>query len=155
MFGYISENVVKNISPVFGCMVEMLFSYNNKNQNHTESTFSHIFSPAKQIYNFIPQFRNTNKTQEKKFIIRSNWEKKEEKEDDRFWGRGRSVLGCDESGFAIGEDESVLRLRSRSGWRRSRTAKSKGEVERRRRTTKSKGEVERRRRTAKDRKSVV
>ena len=77
---------------------------NTKNQNHTEH-------------------QNTNKTQKKKIIFQSNWEKKEEREDDRFWGQGRSVLGCDhrdrgrrigaataaigddESGFAIGDDE--------------------------------------------------
>ena len=69
-------------------------------------------------------------------------------EDDRFWGV-TIAIGDDESGFTIGDDESVLRLRSRSARRRSRMAKSKGEVERRRQTAKSKGEVERRRRTAK------
>ena len=58
-------------------------------------------------------------------------------EDDRFWG-ATIAIEDDESGFAIGDDESVLRLRSRSARRRSRTAKSKGEVERRRRTAKSK-----------------
>ena len=63
-------------------------------------------------------------------------------EDDRFWGV-TIAIGDDESGFTIGDDESVLRLRSRSARRRSRTAKSKGEVERRRQTAKSKGEVER------------
>ena len=35
--------------------------------------------------------------------------REEGREDDRVWGRGRSVLGCDGSGFAIGDDESVLR----------------------------------------------
>ena len=80
------------------------WKYHRKHIFYLLLTFSHIFSAAKQIYNFIPQFRNTNKTQKKKIKIRSNWEKKEEREDDRFWGRGRSVLGCDDrdQGWRIG-----------------------------------------------------
>ena len=74
-------------------------------------------------------------------------------EDDRFWGV-TIAIGDDESGFTIGDDELVLRLRSRSARRRSRTAKWKGEVERRRQTAKSKGEVERRRRTAKSKGAI-
>ena len=90
MFGYISENVVKNILWCLVVWLKMLFSYNNKNQNHTESTFSHIFSPVKQIYNFIPQFRNTNKTQEKK----KNHNPVKLREEGR--EGGRLVLGCDD-----------------------------------------------------------
>ena len=43
---------------------------------------AHIFSAAKQIYNNIPQYRNTKETKPRKKIhqIRSNWEKKEERE---------------------------------------------------------------------------
>ena len=124
----------------------MLFSYNNKNQNHTENTFSHIFSPAKQIYNFIPQFRNTNKTQEKKIIIRSNWEKKEEKEDDRFWGRGRSVLGCDDCdrGRQIWVRNRGRRIGATTVIAIGAKAKSKGEVERWSQRVKLNGDVERR-----------
>ena len=65
-------------------------------------------------------------------------------EDDRFWGV-TIAIGDDESGSTIGDDESMLRLRlrlrSRSARRQSRTAKSKGKVERRRRTAKSKGAI--------------
>ena len=122
----------------------MLFSYNNKNQNHTENTFSHIFSPAKQIYNFIPQFRNTNKTQEKKIIIRSNWEKKEEKEDDRFWGQGRLVLGCDDRdrGWQIWVRDQGRQIGAATAIAIGAKAKSNGEVEQRRRRVRF--EVERR-----------
>ena len=48
--------------------------------------------------------------------------------DDRFWGVTIAIED-DESGFAIGEDESVLRLWSRSARRRSRRVKLNGEVE--------------------------
>ena len=51
-------------------------------------TFSRL--PNKYIISFIPQYRNTNKTQKKKYQIRSNWEKKEERE--RWLG---STRGCD------------------------------------------------------------
>ena len=68
-------------------------------------------------------------------------------EDNRFWG-ATIAIGEDESGFVIGDDESVLRLRLRSARRRSRsrsrTAKSKGAIHAiRSRTVKSKsnGEV--------------
>ena len=47
------------------------WKYHRKHIFYLLLTFSHIFLAAKQIYNFIPQSRNTNKTQKKKFIIRS------------------------------------------------------------------------------------
>ena len=59
----------------------------------------------------------------KKFLKNIFWhleKKKEEREDDRFWG-ATIAIGDDESGFAIGAK-----------------AKSKGEVKRRRRMAKSK-----------------
>ena len=79
----------------------------------------HIFSAAKQIYNFILNPK-TQINPEKKFIIRPNWEKKEEREDDRFWGRGWSVLGCDDRdrGRRIGAATTIAidaKGRSRSG----------------------------------------
>ena len=46
------------------------WKYHRKHIFYLLLTFSHIFLAAKQIYNFIPQSRNTNKTQKKKFIIR-------------------------------------------------------------------------------------
>ena len=52
--------------------------HNNKNQNHTETQIK----PRKKNHNPIKL-------------------REEGREDDRFWGRGRSVLGCDGSGFAI------------------------------------------------------
>ena len=67
MFGCISENIVKNISGVWLCC----WKYHRKYIFYILLTFSQIFSAAKQIYNFIPQSRNTNNTQKKKFIIRS------------------------------------------------------------------------------------
>ena len=118
-------------------MVEnAIFLQQQKSKSHRK----YIFSPAKQIYNFIPQFRNTNKTQEKKKSYSGQIERRRKRrrtigfrvEDDRFWG-ATIAIEDDESGFAIGDDESVLRLRSRSARRRSRTAKSKA---------KSNGEVE-------------
>ena len=127
---------------VFGCMVEnAIFLQQQKSKSHRK----YIFSPAKQIYNFIPQFRNTNKTQEKKKSYSGQIERRRKRrrtigfrvEDDRCWG-ATIAIEDDESGFVIGDDESVLRLRLRSARRRSQTAKSKGEVERRRRTAKSK-----------------
>ena len=124
MFSYISENVVKNI---FWCLVvwlKMLFSYNNKNQNHTENTFSHIFSPAKQIYNFIPQFRNTNKTQEKK-----NHNSVKLREEGR--EGGRSVLGCDDCdrGRRIWVRDQGQRIGAATAIAIGVKAKSNGEVE--------------------------
>ena len=64
-------------------------------------------------------------------------------EDDRFWGV-TIAIGDDESGFTIGDDESVLRLRSRSARRRSRRVKLNGDVKRQSRRVKSNGDVERR-----------
>ena len=59
VFGYISKNVLKNI---FWCLVVFL-----KIPKKTHFLLiTHIFSAAKQIYNIIPQYRNTrNKTQKK------------------------------------------------------------------------------------------
>ena len=84
-------------------------------------TFSQIFSATKQIYNLIPQSRNTNNTQKKKFIIRlrlgsttgeiarsrlgSTTGEIAIEDNDLVWGR--SVLGCD----AI-EDDDLGRGRS-------------------------------------------
>ena len=67
-------------------MVEnAIFLQQQKSKSHRK----HIFSPAKQIYNFIPQFRNTNKMQEKK-----NHNPIKLREEGR--EGGRSVLGCDD-----------------------------------------------------------
>ena len=123
---------------IFKCLVvwlKMLFSYKFftrqfnpqqqtpaiKSHNHQNTTITPLQQQESKSH------RNTNKTQEKKIIIRSNWEKK-----------GGRTIGF---GFAIGDDELVLRLRSWSARRWSRTAKSKGEVERRSQTdSKSDGE---------------
>ena len=66
---------------------------NNKNQNHTENTFSHL--PNRYIISSLNS-ETQIKPRKKKIIIRSNWVKKEERENDRFWGQGWSVLGCDD-----------------------------------------------------------
>ena len=125
MFGCIMENVVKNI---FWCLIvwlKMLFSYklrqthgstlrqhhlpnNTKNQNHTEH-------------------QNTNKTQKKKIIFRSN------RDRGRRIGAATAAIRDDESGFAIDgaisrsvdRDRRVARSRDRAvdrdlGRRRSR-----------------------------------
>ena len=119
-------------------------------QQKSKSHRKYIFSPAKQIYNFIPQFRNTNKTQEKKKLYSGQIERRRKRrrtisfgvKDDWFWG-ATIAIGDDESGFAIGDDESMLRLRSRSARRRRRRVKLNGDVERQSRTdSKSNGEVE-------------
>ena len=75
--------------------------HNNKNQNHTETQIK----PRKKNHNPIKL-------------------REEGREDDRFWGRGRSVLGCDGSGFAIGDDESVLQSRF-AIWVRDRGSRSR------------------------------
>ena len=72
------ENIFKCLV-VFGKILWKIFSgvwlccwkYHRKYIFYFLLTFSQIFSAAKQMYNFIPQSRNTNNTQKKKFIIRS------------------------------------------------------------------------------------
>ena len=64
---------------VFGCVLE------NTIENTFSTCCSHFLTfsrlPNKYIISFIPQYRKTNKTQKKKnHQIRSNWEKKEERE---------------------------------------------------------------------------
>ena len=77
------------------------WKYHRKHIFYLLLTFSHIFSTAKQIYNFIPQSRNTNKTQKKKKIHNPIKLREEGRE------RGRSVLGSRTIGFGV--------RRSRSG----------------------------------------
>ena len=139
------ENIFKCLV-VFGKILWKIFSgvwlccwkYHRKYIFYILLTFSQIFSAAKQIYNFIPQSRNTNNTQKKKFIIRlrlgsttgeiarsrlgSTTGEIAIEDNDLVWGR--SVLGCD----AI-EDDDLGRGRSSDavgdddlGWGRSSDA---------------------------------
>ena len=73
------------------------WKYHRKHIFYLLLTFSHIFSIAKQIYNIIPQYRNTKETKFRKKIhqIRSNWEKKEEREATGFDLEARSYGGCE------------------------------------------------------------
>ena len=139
---------------------------NKKNQNHTENTFSHL--PNKYIISSLNS-ETQIKSRKKKFhnpvklrgeereggrsVLGSRtigfgvWRSRSRTTNrccdcDRDRREGEITIGDDESGFAIRDNKSVLRLRSRSAWRRSQTAKSKGairrawfEVERRSRTT--------------------
>ena len=75
-------------------------------------TFSHIFSAVKQIYNIIPQYRNTKETKSKKKIhqIRSNWEKKEEREVTGFNLEARSYGGCEGEIAWQRQDQAALEL---------------------------------------------
>ena len=110
----------------------MLFSYNKKNQNHTVLTFSHL--PNKYIISSL-NLETQIKPRKKKKSYSGQIERRRKRrrtigfgvEDDRFWG-ATIAIGDNESGFAIGDDESVLRLRSRSARRRSRRVKSNGDV---------------------------
>ena len=85
-------------------------------------TFSHIFSVAKQIYNFIPPSRNTNKTQKKK--IHNPVKLREEGRERGDWVRRKARLrgavlrsglvrcyDCNrrKGEIAIGDDESGSR----------------------------------------------
>ena len=120
MFGCILENVVKNI---FWCLVvwlKMLFSYKFftwqfnpqqqtpaiKSHNHQNTT---IIPPQQQKWK---SHRNTNKTQEKKIIIRSNWEKK----GGRTIGFGVQRIWVRDWGRQIGAAIWVRDLGSRSGF---------------------------------------
>ena len=122
------ENIFKCLI-VFGKILWKIFSgvwlccwkYHRKYIFYFLLTFSQIFSATKQIYNLIPQSRNTNNTQKKKFIIRlrlgsttgeiarsrlgSTTGEIAIEDNDLVWGR--SVLGCD----AI-EDDDLGRGRS-------------------------------------------
>ena len=137
---------------------------NNKNQNHTENTFSHL--PNKYIISSLNS-ETQIKSRKKKFhnpvklrgeereggrsVLGSRtigfgvWRSRSRTTNrccdcDRDRREGEITIGDDESGFAIRDNKSVLRLRSRSAWRRSRRAKSNGEVEGC--DSKSNGEVE-------------
>ena len=74
------------------------WKYHRKHIFYLLLTFSHIFSAAKQIYNIIPHYKNTKETKPKKKIhqIRSNWEKKEEREATGLRrGRAAEATGFD------------------------------------------------------------
>ena len=116
------ENIFKCLI-VFGKILWKIFSgvwlccwkYHRKYIFYFLLTFSQIFSATKQIYNLIPQSRNTNNTQKKKFIIRLRLGSTtgeiarsrlgsttgEIAIEDNDLGRGQSALGCD----AIGDDD--------------------------------------------------
>ena len=83
------------------------WKYHRKHIFYLLLTFSRL--PNKYIISFIPQYKNTNKTQKKKYHqIRSNWEKKEEREAlgfdkrrdraawfcDRDWRKGEITIGA-------------------------------------------------------------
>ena len=106
-------------------------------------TFSHLLNK----YIILSLNSETQiKHRKKKIIIRSNWEKKEEKEDDWFWGRGRSVLGCDDRdrGWRIWVRDWGRWIGAATVIAIGAKAKSNGEVERRRRRVKLNGDVEQR-----------
>ena len=93
------------------------WKYHRKHIFYLLLTFSQL--PNKYIISSLNP-ETQIKPRKKKFIIRSNWEKKEEREDNRFWGRGRSVLGCDDRdrGRWIGVATAIAigtKARSRSG----------------------------------------
>ena len=90
IFGYISKNVLKNI---FWCLVVFLKILKKK----YFLFITHIFSAVKQIYNIIPQYRNTKETKSRKKIhqIQSNREKKEEREATGFDLEARLYGGCE------------------------------------------------------------
>ena len=79
---------------VFGCILENTIK---KYIFYLLFSFSHIFSAVKQIYNIIPQYRNTKETKSRKKIhqIRSNREKKEEREATGFDLEARLYGGCE------------------------------------------------------------
>ena len=117
---------------VFGCMVEnAIFLQQQKSKSHRK----HIFSPAKQIYNFIPQFRNTNKTQEKKKSYSGQIERRRKRRRTIGFGVRRSRSGTTNLGSRWGTTNRCCDCdRDRR----------EGEVERRSRRVKSNGDVERR-----------
>ena len=95
---------------VFCCVLE------NTIENTFSTCCSHFLTfsrlPNEYIISFIPQYRNTNKTQKKKNQIQSNWEKKEQREAQSF-ARSRSTLRA----IAIG---AKARSRSAGCFARSR-----------------------------------
>ena len=123
-------------------MVEnAIFLQQQKSKSHRK----YIFSPAKQIYNFIPQFINTNKTQEKKNHIPVKL-----REEGR--EGGRSVLGSRTIGFGVRRSRS--RTMNLGSWLGTTNLccdcdrdRHEGEVERRSLRVKLNGDVERRSRS--------
>ena len=67
---------------VFGCVFENTIENKFSTCCSNFLTFSRL--PNEYIISFISQYRNTNKTQKKNHQIRSNWEKKEEREATGF-----------------------------------------------------------------------
>ena len=112
----------------------MLFSYNNKNQNHTENTFSHL--PNKYIISSL-----NSETQ-----IKPRKKKNHNLVKLREEGRegGRSVLGCDDRdrGRQIWVHDRGRRIGAATAIAIGAKAKSNGEVEGWSRMVTSNGEVE-------------
>ena len=115
---------------VFGCMIEnAIFLQQQKSKSHRK----YIFSPAKQIYNFIPQFRNTNKTQEKKKSYSGQIERRRKRRKTIGFGVRRSRSGTTNLGSQSGtmnrccDCDRDRREGDVEGW--SWTATSNGKVE--------------------------
>ena len=109
VFGCISKNVLKNI---FWCLVVFL-----KIPWKTHSLLvAHIFSATKQIYNIIHSSVQKHKQNpEKKYHqIRSNWEKKEEREVTGFGERQDRAAQCCDCDWHEGEIVIGAKARSRS-----------------------------------------
>ena len=88
------------------------WKYRRKHIFYLLLTFSHIFSTAKQIYNIIPQYRNTKETKPRKKIhqIWSNWEKKEERDATGLDLEARSCGGCEGEVVWWRRDRAALEL---------------------------------------------
>ena len=84
------------------------WKYHRKHIFYLLFTFSHIFSVAKQIYNIIYSSIQKHKQnpEKKNHQIRSNWEKKEERE-----ALG-STMGCDRRGASRDRNRCLARSQS-------------------------------------------
>ena len=106
------------------------WKYYRKHIFYLSLTFSQL--PNKYMISFIPQYRNTNKTQKKYHQIRSNWEKKEEREAtwfDESWDRAARCWDRDRCKGEI-TISTVLR-------RSNPVQKGEGDRERRRSTART------------------
>ena len=122
--------------------LKMLFSYNNKNQNHIENTFSHL--PNKYIISSLNSETQIKPKKKKNHIpVKLREEGRE---------GGRSVLGSRTIGFGVRRSRSrTMNLGSRLGTTNlccdCDCDRHEGEVKRRSLRVKLNGDVERRSRS--------